>query len=89
MRYIVNDVAAVPNGGGVYSILEDFYLDVLKNDHENEWFFILAGKFFPESDNVKIIVREDLKKGKIKKLLFELFNGRNYINRLNPDVYIS
>lgn len=89
MRYIINDVAAVPNGGGVYSILEDFYLDVLKNDHENEWFFILAGKFFPESDNVKIIVREDLKKGKIKKLLFELFNGRNYINRLNPDVYIS
>lgn len=89
MRYVVNDVAAVPNGGGVYSILEDFYLDVLKNDHENEWFFILAGKFFPESDNVKIIVREDLKKGKIKKLLFELFSGRYFINKLNPDIYIS
>ena len=89
MRYVVNDVAAVPNGGGVYSILEDFYLDVLKNDHDNEWFFILADKFFPESNNVKIIVRKDLKKRKIKKLYFEIFNGRYFINSLKPDVYIS
>ena len=41
MRYIVNDVAAVPNGGGVYSILEDFYLDVLKNDIYTSGFNLL------------------------------------------------
>ena len=89
MIYVVNDVAAVPNGGGVYSILEDFYMDILKNDHENKWFFILAGNFFPESDNVKIIVRNDLKKSKFKKMIFESFTGRKFINKLNPDVYIS
>lgn len=89
MRFVVNDVAAVPNGGGVYSILEDFYNQVLKEDHENEWFFILAGKYFKESQNVKIIVRDDLKKSKVKKFLFETLIGGKYINSFNPDVYIS
>lgn len=35
MKFVVNDIAATPNAGGVYSILEDFYNDVLENDHTN------------------------------------------------------
>ncbi len=89
MNFVVNDIAATPEAGGVYSILSDFYLDVLKNDHTNQWYFILAGKYFPESDNVKILVRNDLKKSKLKKLFFEKYNGSKYINALKPDVFIS
>lgn len=89
MKFVVNDIAATPNAGGVYSILEDFYNDVLENDHTNQWVFILAGKYFEESDNVRIIVRKDLKTSKIKKLIFERFTGRKFINLLKPDVYIS
>lgn len=89
MKFVVNDVAATPNAGGVYSILSDFYMDVLKKDHHNQWIFILAGRYFPESKNVKIIVRNDLKKNKIKKLFFERYLGAKFINSFNPDVYIS
>ena len=69
MRIVVNDIAATPNAGGVYSILEDFYNEVVKNDNKNKWFFLLSGKYFKETDNVKIIVREDLKKSKVKRLM--------------------
>lgn len=89
MRFIVNDVAATPNSGGVFSILEDFYNDVLESDKENEWYFILSGNYFPESENVHILVRNDLKKSKFKRLFFELFKGKNFINKLEPDVFIS
>ena len=66
MRIVVSDYAASPQSGGTFSILEDFYNDVLQNDFENEWIFILAGKYFPTSDNVRIVVRKDLKQSKIK-----------------------
>ncbi len=89
MRFVVNDVAATPDAGGVYSILADFYMDVLNKDHKNQWIFILAGRYFPESDNVKIMVRNDLKRDKIKKLFFEKYFGAKFINSLRPDIYIS
>lgn len=89
MRIVVSDYAASPQSGGTFSILEDFYNDVLQNDFENEWIFILAGKYFPTSDNVRIVVRKDLKQSKIKKLFFELGAGSNFINQYNPDVFIS
>lgn len=89
MRIIVSDYAASPTSGGTFSILEDFYKDVLEHDSQNEWLFILSGKYFPTSDNVKIIVREDLKQSKLKKLWFELYSGRHFINQYHPDVFIS
>ena len=89
MRIVVNDIAATPNAGGVYSILSDLYNQVKKNDKDNEWIFILAGKYFQETDNIKIIERPDLKKNKLKKFVFELFNGYKFINFYRPDVYIS
>lgn len=89
MKFFVNDIAATPNSGGVYSILSDFYQEVVANDKKNEWIFLLSGKYFSETKNVKIIVREDLKRSKIKKLFFELFTGARYINNFSPDVFIS
>lgn len=49
----------------------------------------MSGKYFPETDNIKIIVRSDLKKSKVKKFFFEIFNGYKFINSYEPDVYIS
>ncbi|SEM31518.1 Glycosyltransferase involved in cell wall bisynthesis [Ligilactobacillus sp. WC1T17] len=86
---VVNDVAAAPNAGGVFSILEDFYKDVVKSDTKNQWFFLLSGRYFEETENVKIIVKNDLKKSRVKKFLYESLYGKNEINKLNPDVYIS
>lgn len=89
MIFFVNDIAATPDSGGVYSILEDFYKEVVNSDKINKWFFLLSGKYFNETENVKIIVREDLKKNKLKKLFFEIFTGKKYINSFSPDVFIS
>lgn len=89
MKIVVSDYAASPESGGTFSVLEDFYNEVLNNDHENEWIFILSGKYFQTSDNVQIIVRQDLKKNRIKKLFFELGTGHAFINKLQPDVFIS
>lgn len=89
MRIVVNDIAATPEAGGVYSILTDLYNQVRKFDHKNEWYFILSGKYFSDTENIKIISRPDLKSNKFKKFIFEIFNGYKYINSYHPDVYIS
>lgn len=89
MRIVVNDIAATPDAGGVYSILSDLYNQVRENDKDNEWIFILAGEYFQETDNIKIIEKPDLKKNKLKKFIFELFNGYKFINSYKPDIYIS
>ena len=70
MRIVVNDIAATPDAGGVYSILSDLYNQVRENDKDNEWIFILAGEYFQETDNIKIIEKPDLKKNKLKKFIF-------------------
>lgn len=88
MKILVNDIAATPNAGGVYSILSDLYNEA-KNDRNNHWIFLLSGKFFPESNNVRIITKPELKKSKFRKLIFEILIGRKFINHLEPDVYIS
>lgn len=88
MRILVNDIAATPNAGGVYSILCDLYNEA-RNDKKNNWIFLLSGEFFPETDNIRIIAKPELKKSKLRKLVFEILLGRNFINNLNPDVYIS
>lgn len=89
MKIVVNDIAATPTTGGTFTILKNFYTDICNNDKTNHWIFFLSGKYFKETKNVRIIVRPDLKKSKIKKALFELVYGHYFINRLNPDVYLS
>ncbi len=87
MRIIVNDIAA--SYGGAMTILKGFYNYVSENDKENEWIFLLGEKYFDETENVKIIVRQDIKKSGVKKLLFDLFFGKKFIDNLKPDVVFS
>lgn len=87
MRIVVNDIAA--SFGGAMTILKGFYDYVCHNDTENEWIFLLGDKYFEETDNVKIIVRSDIKQSGIKKFVFDLFTGRKFIDSLKPDIVFS
>ncbi len=87
MKIVVNDIAA--STGGAMTVLKDFYNCVCENDKENEWIFLLSDKFFEETDNVKIISMPEIKKSPVKKVLFDFFTGKKFINKLNPDVVFS
>ena len=87
MRIVVNDIAA--STGGAMTVLRDFYRCVCENDTENEWIFLLADKYFEETDNVKIIPMPHIKKSGFKKLWFDFVSGRKFIASLNPDVVFS
>lgn len=87
MRIVVNDIAA--SKGGALTILKDFYACVRENDKENEWIFLLGDNLLEETDNIKIITLPHIKNSRTKKLLFDLFTGKKFINRLQPDVVFS
>ncbi|MFC6201183.1 glycosyltransferase [Lactiplantibacillus nangangensis] len=92
MRIVVNDIVAVPDSGGVFSVLTDFYEEVLqysKLHNEIEWIFLLSGPYVQETANIKVIIKPKLKRSKIARLLFELFSGGKVINQLHPDIYFS
>jgi len=87
MRIVVNDIAA--SGGGAMSILEQFYRSVQNADGGHEWIFLLNDNYFEQTENVKIIVRDDVKKSRIKKLWFDFFGGKKFVKGLKPDVIVS
>lgn len=87
MRIVVNDIAA--STGGALTILKDFYNYIDANDKENEWIFILGDKYLQESKNIKVIVREDVKKNWSNRILFDLIQGKKFIKSLNPDSILS
>ncbi|WP_158649198.1 glycosyltransferase [Lactiplantibacillus plantarum] len=86
---VVNDIVATPGSGGVFSILDDFYHQVVDLDKENTWYFLLSGNYFQETENVKILTFTDIKRNWFKRLEFELFSGSKVINLLKPDIYMS
>ncbi|MFI3227935.1 MAG: glycosyltransferase [Clostridia bacterium] len=87
MKIVVNNIAA--SSGGALSVLQDFYNYIKDNDRKNEWIFLLSDNFIEETDNIKVIIRDDIKKSKFRKLAFDLVFGRNFINRMNADVVFS
>lgn len=87
MRIVVNDIAA--SYGGAMTILKGFYEYICETDKENEWIFLLSDKYFEETENVRIIVREDIKNSGLKKFMFDLFLGKKFIDSLKPDVVFS
>lgn len=87
MRIVVNDIAA--STGGALSILRDFYSFIKENDTENEWVFLLGDRYIEETENIKVITLPAVKKSGLKKVMFDFFTGRKFINKLNPDCVIS
>ena len=89
MRIVVNDIAAKKGGGGVFSILEDFYNEARQSDPCIEWIFLLSAPYFEETDHIKIILYPELKASYLKRLNFEFIKGRYIVNKLKPDLYFS
>lgn len=87
MRIVVNDIAA--SKGGALTVLKDFYNCVRENDTENEWIFLLGDRILEETDNIKVMTMPEIKNSRIKKLLFDLFTGKKFMNQLKPDVIFS
>ena len=87
MRIVVNDIAA--DSGGVLSVLKDFYQYIRDNDTENEWFFLVGGKFIEPTERIHVIELPEVKKNYLKRLSFDFLTGRKLINSLNPDVVFS
>ena len=71
------------------TVLRDFYEYVCAHDHENTWLFLLSGKYFEETENVRILTLPEVKKSGLRKLWFDFVTGRLYINSLAPDVVLS
>ena len=87
MRIVVNDIAA--SKGGALTVLTDFYNCVKENDTENEWIFLLGDQLLEPTDNIKIITLPKIKGSRIKKLMFDFFEGKAFIKALDPDVVFS
>ena len=88
MRIVVNDIAASKTGA--LSILRDFHKYIVNNDDgENEWIFVLGSRLLEERDNIRVIVRDDVKSSRKNRLLFDLKTGAAFFESLKPDVLFS
>ena len=87
MRIVVNDIAA--SSGGAMTVLQDFYRAVRDNDTENEWIFLLGDNYVEPTENIKVITLPQIKNSRAKKILFDCFTGKKFIEKLNPDVVFS
>lgn len=87
MKIVVNDIAA--SCGGAMTILKQFYEYVKQNDSKNEWIFLLGDSYLEETERIKIHSFPDVKKSRIKKILFDCFCGKRVVNSLAPDVVVS
>lgn len=87
MRIVVVNTAA--SEGGALSILRDFY-DYIKSINDNhEWIFILSGNYIEETNNIKVIIKEEVKYSWIKRLKWEFIYSAKFINNIKPDVVFS
>ncbi len=91
LRIVVLDTAASKTGA--LSVLRDYYDLVCSLKDGNEWFFITGVKGIlkekPDSPDIHVILKEDVKQSRLKRLLFDHFTGKDYLCKLNPDVIIS
>ena len=92
MRIVVDDIAASKTGA--LSVLRDFYNAVTEYERSkaggsNKWIFVLGDKLLEETDNIKVIVRDDVKSSRKNRLMFDLANGAGFFESLKPDVLFS
>ncbi|MCR5356946.1 MAG: glycosyltransferase [Lachnospiraceae bacterium] len=90
MRIVVNDIAASKTGA--LSILKDFYNAVVEYEKAgagNEWIFVLGDRLLEETENIKVLIRDDVKASRKNRLKFDLKTGAEYFLSLKPDVLFS
>ena len=92
MRIVVDDIAASKTGA--LSVLRDFYTAVIEYERTkagtgDQWIFVLGDKLLEETDNIKVIVRDDVKASRKNRLMFDLKTGAGFFESLKPDVLFS
>ncbi|WP_158231932.1 MULTISPECIES: glycosyltransferase [unclassified Sporosarcina] len=89
MRVVVNNIAA--STSGALSILKSFYkyISSSKVGKEHEWIFLLNDNYIEETENVKVIVLNNVKKSWKNRLEFDFISGKKIITELRPDVVFS
>ena len=87
MRILVNDIAASKTGA--LSILKDFYDYIRTHETEHEWIFLLSDRYLEETDNIRVVLCPEVKKGWLHRLWFDLISGKKVIRGFAPDVLFS
>ncbi|OMD21919.1 glycosyltransferase [Paenibacillus odorifer] len=89
MRIIVNNIAA--SSGGALAILKSFHSYLIETGlgKEHEWIFLLNDRHVEEAENIRVLVLEEVKKNWGNRLIFDLFIGKVFINKLKPDIVFS
>ena len=89
MRIVINDIAA--SSGGALTVLKSFYQHIKSSPYnkKHEWIFLLNSKYVEETENIKIIILNDVKKSWINRLKFDFINGKNIITKLKTDIVFS
>jgi glycosyltransferase involved in cell wall biosynthesis len=87
MRIVVNDIVA--SSGGALTILESFYRYVREFDEDNEWVLLLGSDLLEESEHIRSVVLPEVKSSWLRRLVFDLIEGRRLIKSLQPDVVFS
>ena len=87
MRIVVNDIAA--STGGALTVLCDFYNYIRSREDTNEWIFLIGGDYLKSTQNIQVVILEQVKKSRIKRLRFDYCTGRRFIESLKPDIVFS
>ena len=87
MRIVVNDIAA--SRTGALSVLQDFYRYIRENETEHEWVFLLSDEYLEETERIRTVVVDGVKKSWFHRLFFDFCSGRKLIRSLAPDVFFS
>ncbi len=89
-KIAVLDIAASKTGA--LAILQDFYRYVRNHPDGNEWIFVTGVEGILEDvpeKKIRVICRSDIKASSGRRLLFDLFSGKDFIQSLRADIVFS
>lgn len=86
MNILVYDVAA--SDGGALAILKYFY-NIHKEDKNNNYFYLLSDKHVEETDNIKIIVDDKVKKSWLHRVFCDVFVTKKIIKKYKIEEVLS
>lgn len=87
MRIVVYAASAIR--GGALSILQDFHSYLTANPSDDHWVFIVGSSTLLQGNKNIEIVNSNLINTWFKRLMFDFIWGKEYINKLKPDVIFS
>lgn len=87
MRIMVFDVPA--ENGGALTILNDFYKEVINNENNNTWFFVVSKPLLKQTENIKVLRFPWIKKSWFHRLIFDYYYAPQLIKKYKIDKIVS